>query len=258
MPITFDNVTINNGITINYDVTTVTGGNLTFDGSYSVRKFTSEENTTLGISGGNLTFDYLVVGPGGPGGSTAAGFGGGAGGGGGGEVLIGNTTFNSGNYNVRCGNFITGSSLLNSFTAHIGYSGDSAATKKGGDSAYSNVVYIGGTGSTSGGGGAGQGANGQSVSGTTGGNGGIGISSSITGTSTYYGAGGGGGGTVIGGTGGGGGAGNGAVAPSDGGDATVNTGGGGGGAARISTGSYSGGTGGTGVVVIRYLTAGTN
>lgn len=239
-------------------IVTVTGGALTYDGSYSVRQFTSTANTTLGISGGNLTFDYLVVGPGGRGGDYVTGNSGGAGGGGGGEILTGNTTFTAGSYTVRCGNFTTGSSLLGSFTAQTGLGGGGTDTREGGDSAYLNIIYTGGTGTFSAGGGAGQGANGQSVTGTSGGNGGIGISSNITGTSTYYGAGGGGGGTVTGGTGGGAGAGDGASVSGNGANATVNTGSGGGGAARATGSGYNGGSGGTGLVVIRYLTAGTN
>ncbi len=104
-----------------------------------------------------------------------------------------------------------------------------------------------------GGGAGGAGANGDDGPPGTGGNGGVGSPNSIIGSATFY-AGGGGGGvgrhygpsdTFVGGTGGNGGGGNGSTAdgltpPNDG---TANTGGGAG--AR-------GGTGGKGVVIIRY------
>ena len=105
-----------------------------------------------------------------------------------------------------------------------------------------------------GGGGAGAGGNGTGGSGTSAegsevfvGNGGIGVSSSITGTSLGYGGGGGGGkraGTAGSGVdGGGSGATNG-----DGSNGTANRGGGGGGAG----GNGNGGNGGSGVVILRY------
>jgi hypothetical protein len=114
------------------------------------------------------------------------------------------------------------------------------------------------TGNQSGGGGGGAGGVGANSSSAVGGSGGVGTTNyttwhSITGTgvlssSLYYIAGGGGGsvysgGTMgSGGTGGGGGAGNGGTA------GTANTGGGGG-AARVS---YSGGAGGSGLIIVRY------
>jgi len=86
---------------------------------------------------------------------------------------------------------------------------------------------------------------------TKGGDGGVGLSSSITGTATFYAGGGGGGGfygspAASGGTGGGGTGGTGIGGSFNG---TVNTGGGGGGAG--STGG-TGGTGGSGIVIVRY------
>ena len=112
-----------------------------------------------------------------------------------------------------------------------------------------------GTGYPSGGGG-GAGSAGQNyVSGTQAGNGGNGLSNSITGTSVFYA--GGGGGAVInnytagtGGNGGGGNGINGAQAPNDG---QANTGGGGGGASNSST-TNVGSNGGSGVVILRYPT----
>jgi hypothetical protein len=119
--------------------------------------------------------------------------------------------------------------------------------------------YAGGNGTDSfqslgGGGGGGAGSAGTSATGSTAGNGGNGVASSITGTSVTRG-GGGGGGTynVAPGTGGTGGGGNGGrdQAPSSVGTAgTANTGGGAGGAGGGTTGF----AGGSGVVIIRYLT----
>lgn len=108
-------------------------------------------------------------------------------------------------------------------------------------------------GSGGGGGGAGAAGNpgtGAGSQGATGGAGGIGIQSSITGTATYYAGGGGGGGWTTtganGGTGGGGKAGN----PGSTGEAgAANTGGGGGGG---GDGGASAGPGGSGVVIVAY------
>lgn len=110
--------------------------------------------------------------------------------------------------------------------------------------------FAGGSATTNGGGGGGgAGATGSpNISSTVGGNGGIGVLSSITGTSIWYSGGGGGGQGGTGGTGGGG----------IGGDTvsislrngTVNTGGGGG-AGYIHVGGVSG-AGGSGVIVIAY------
>ena len=119
-----------------------------------------------------------------------------------------------------------------------------------------------------GGGGAGAlGGNGTVSSPTlTGGNGGNGLQNNITGTNTYY-AGGGGGGvhgdisSYTSGAGGSGGGGNGAIQPSSSGgaagsNAIANTGGGGGGGASYQTiGGFAGGTGGSGIVILRYPTA---
>ena len=107
-----------------------------------------------------------------------------------------------------------------------------------------------------GGGGGGAGIIAPGYSANTGGNGGAGIASTITGTVTTY-AGGGGGGiqsngaavsTGVGGVGGGGNAGFGAQAGFNGID---NTGGGGGGDGNGGASPY-GGTGGSGIVIVRY------
>jgi hypothetical protein len=105
-------------------------------------------------------------------------------------------------------------------------------------------------------GGGGAGASGSGASPSNGGAGGAGVSSSITGSSVARAGGGGGaiypprGGTDgSGGTGGGGSG----LSNSNGNDATANTGGGGGGTGSgPGLGPFSGGSGGKGIVIIRY------
>ena len=96
-----------------------------------------------------------------------------------------------------------------------------------------------------GGGGGTSGQNGSNSNGGTGGSGGAGTAHSITGSSVYYG--GGGGGTQSGGAGAGGGASGTTSGFNDGG---ANTGGGAGGGYH-----NAGGNGGSGVVILRYLTS---
>ena len=91
---------------------------------------------------------------------------------------------------------------------------------------------------------------GQALS-TTGGNGGSGFTTSITGVLASYAGGGGGGGTNAGTATAGGG--NGGAGTSTGSDAAANTGGGGGGGGNSS--NLAGGNGGSGIVVIRYVGA---
>jgi len=132
--------------------------------------------------------------------------------------------------------------------------------------------YDGGAGSSSGrfgaGGGGGGGGPGGDTNATHGGDGGVGKAFDISGTMTYYAGGGGGGiekGATVdvynGGTGGTGGGGD--AAPTfyaDGFPGAPNTGGGGGGGASASkedgtsptSGTYFGGSGGSGIVIVRY------
>lgn len=140
--------------------------------------------------------------------------------------------------------------------------GGAAAGGAGGTSTISGTYYYGNSGGASNGtGGGGGGGAGQA--GATGGpgSGGTGISSSITGTPTFYAGGGGGGGAGgVRGSGGNGGGGAGALSCSyqfslgtDSNQAqagAANTGGGGGGAPYGCPGS--GGAGGSGVVIIAY------
>lgn len=236
-------------------VITVTGGTLTYDGSYSVRRFNS--SGTLGISGGNLAVEYLVVGGGGAGAAgtyitSGGGAGRGGGGGEGGQVLTGSTTINSGSYAVTIGGSNQDTTVGAILTALRGNNGS---------------TFNGGTGNPGANGGKGDN---QNLGGTNATAGTDGTTSSITGTSIYYGGGGGGGARFPyvsgpsgqgwpGGQGGGGQGGVydnsfwGGVTPGTG---VANTGGGGGGGG--SNTSNNGANGGSGVFIIRYLTAGTN
>jgi hypothetical protein len=116
----------------------------------------------------------------------------------------------------------------------------------------------GSTGATSaGGGGGGATAAGGPVSTNNGADGGAGATTSINATPTAYAGGGGGGGETTKGCGGAGGGGagytNGSNGPGSGVAGTVNTGGGGGGAfSNSNSNPTTGGTGGSGIVIIRY------
>ena len=128
-----------------------------------------------------------------------------------------------------------------------------------------NQGFIGGTGQYGGSGGGAGGAgidgwdsSGNSLGGNYGAPGGIGVATTISGSSVYY-AGGGGGGSNVntnnavfpGGLGGGGAGGYTSVVLASSG--TANTGGGGGGAGGPQDGVYSyGGAGGSGIVILRY------
>lgn len=153
-----------------------------------------------------------------------------------------------------------------------GGGGGSSSQSAGGSAVTSPVVqgYAGGSSGflapnypSAGGGGASQvGASPANASVTNGGNGGDGLSVSITGSAVSY-AGGGGGaiGFYTPGSGGSGGGGTGAVGGSAGDTTTVatngspNTGGGGGGGSTVTTSSPTGSTGtggGSGIVIVRY------
>jgi hypothetical protein len=218
----------------------------------------------------SVTVDYLVVAGGGAGDS--------GGGGAGGLIYVESASLIIGNtYNVTVGaGGTTGAdtatngnnSVFDSLTAIGGgaarYSLNGVPGGSGGGAAYggktggAGTVGQGNAGGNSnpawntgaGGGGAGA-VGGNSASAPTGGAGGIGLQYNISGTSTYY-AGGGGGGTATGGTGGAGGNGGGGAGASTGATSgTVNTGGGGGGIYQ----SYPAGAGGSGVVILRFLSS---
>jgi hypothetical protein len=209
------------------------GGLLTNYGSGPTMtlKLNTSYNLTVGIGGAastngqNSTFGQLIaVGGGGGGNNGSDGASGGSGGGGGSSPFAKATTPGNG-------------------TSGQGYAGGAGN---------SGILL-----SSSGGGGGGAGAVGQTSEILVGGDGGIGVSSQITGTPTYY-AGGGGGGAgsatdVVsqGGQGGGGNGGNSSVSSSGGFSAgglpgMTGTGGGGGG------GANNGGMGGSGIIIIRF------
>jgi len=240
----------------------------------------SPVGATSTTSTASTSADWLVVAGGGGGGDLHGG-GGGAGG-----VLSGTDTVSSGSYAIVVGGGGTGGSgatagASSSFNGHLatgggsggaggggnggggGSGGGGGGNNSGGGGAGSGGAGAGGQGNNGavgvdcsgsaspGGGGGGGGAAGSGASGSCGGfghggAGGNGVASSITGSTVYYGGGGGGqgdsgsGGGGIGGGGQGGAGGN----PSQAG--TNGTGGGGG------AGGTSGG--GSGVVIIRYVT----
>lgn len=207
-----------------YSVTIGTGGTGVPGGS----TWTSSR----GSSGGNSSFASLsaIGGGGGSGNSGPPGANGGSGGGGA------------------------------SVNTSVGGSGTAGQGNPGGSNNSQSVSHGGG-------GGGGAGAPGGTGTSAVGGDGGAGLASSLSGTSTYY-AGGGGGGTYyyqqgnsgngpagVGGTGGGGPGGRYSGGLQPGTNGTNNLGGGGGGGAGFDspTQSWSGGNGGSGIVILRYL-----
>jgi len=264
-----------------------TGGTISYSGGYTIHTFTTDGTFTVLRPG---TVEYLVV-AGGGGGGKDAGAGGGAGGvrDGTGFAVTPQaytiTVGGGGNGATSAGRGTTGSNSVFSTITSNGGGGGGAYANPTGTSGYDGGSGGGGGGGTTNGGSAGsgntpsttpsQGNNGSAGSGsgssgtgagagggagaaggasttTVGGIGGIGVQSSISGTATYYGGGGGGnsksGSAQEGGLGGGG---KGGVRDVIAGTAgTANRGGGGGG----SDYAYSGGNGGSGIVIIRYLT----
>lgn len=277
-----------------------TGGSISRDGDYLVHTFTGSDSLivqSLSSTPAYNNLEYLLVAGGGGGGGSQGNAGGGGGAGAGGflagflvpstntyPIVIGsggttsgfndgsngsNTTFNSltsigGGGGKRAGN--SGNGLSGGSGGGVSYNGAGGATggagtagqgNKGGDSP--NQLNIPGTG----GGGAGvAGGNVTTAAGALPGIGGNGLTSSITGISTYY-AGGGGGGAfndvtvqsgAIGGLGGGGNGGSGGpgtlTSPTSG---TANTGGGGGGGGSNPSAGTSGASGGSGIVIVRYF-----
>lgn len=245
------------------------------------------------------SFDYLIVGGGGAGGSANAISAGG--GGGAGEVKADTAALAVGTYAITVGAGGTTntagsvadidgdtSSIESVYTATGGGGGGSyvaedgrAGASGGGGGGDAAVLGVGGSatdgfaggdaaGSSNndaagGGGGASEvGEDGSVGTFAVAGDGGDGVSSSITGTATYYGGGGGGGGQTEGGPVGGstngdgglGGGGAGGTVGTTGSEAgtagTANTGGGGGGAGNATGTAVVGGAGGSGIVVISY------
>lgn len=267
------------------------GGTISYYGPYTIHTFTGSATFTPSFSG---EVEVLVVAGGGGGGQNHGGGGGGAGGllyassygvaagsgitvtvGSGGSVagagsnsVFGGLTAIGGGYGAsegpnNGGNGGSGGGGTGFSTATSGGLGTPGQGFDGGKGAYPDTSGVYGSGG--GGGGASapgtDGKEGQNVSGSAG-NGGNGLPYSITGFSTYY-AGGGGGGYWgdnlayygVGGLGGGGNGGAGGssstLLPTPG----VNGLGGGGGGSR-GDGSLPrpGSTGGSGIVIVRYLT----
>jgi len=257
-----------------------TGGIITHDGLYTLHTFLSD-----GVYGCNTAKDVemLIVAGGGGGGRHAAG-----GGGAGGLIHENVHPILIGTYPVIIGNGGLGAitentygikgddSLFNSLIAIGGGAGAPYNSAPGGNGGSggggAHSVGLGGLGTLTqgnnggagggisfgtGGGGGGAfsaGANGESTGGPSerGGKGGDGLMFNISGSNTYYAGGGGGssdgGGSSLGGLGGGGIGGDRNYTP--GGNGIINTGGGGGG------GGYTGiaGNGGSGIIIIKYLT----
>ena len=266
------------------------GGNISYYGPYTIHTFTGSATFTPSFNG---EVEVLVVAGGGAGGSNHdTGTSTGAGGGGAGGVLYlssfgvsaGNgITVTIGAGGTISGAYSTGKGGNSSFGGFETVGGGNGGARwiqgsdggsGGGQGYFSGGTNFGqgidgqgndgglGVGSPTygypagGGGGAGEiGGNQDGANGA--GKGGDGLPFSITGFSTYY-SGGGGGGVGSGaspttpGDGGlGGGAQGAATGISPAPSGTPNTGGGGGGS---SNGSYSGGSGGSGIVIVRYLT----
>lgn len=275
-------------VTANFQTSpmSATGGAITFAGGYTIHTFTNPNDTFVVNSPG--TVEYLIVGGGGGGGRT------GGGGGGGGGFVASSASITNGTYPITVGaggagsqtsvnGSNGGSSTFNGISALGGGGGgtdtnDGVSGASGGGAGADSSVSCGGgtltnTGGTgnpggnggrgyracgsrvNGGGGGGAGGGGNNATISKAGNGGAGLSSSISGVSVSY-AGGGGGGansTVpdVNGFGAGGG-GNGSIGAGTASTAGVDGRGGGGGGGEGSP-SY-GARGGSGVVIIRYLT----
>jgi hypothetical protein len=241
------------------------------DASWSAANFWSATNPTASYSydasfmpnPDPRTVNVLAVGGGGSGGGSTGG-----GGGGGGVIStvqsLGQTAYS---VVVGAGGAIPGNQAIGKSGANSSFNGLIAIGGGGGghsggvgadgqDYTGSSVSGLGtalqgnpggalGNAAASGGGGAGGGGW-SSTGANVGGAGGIGIQSSISGTSKYYAGGGGGGPWGGGGLGGGGNAGDVGTA------GAANTGGGGGGGWSYATGN--GGAGGSGIVIISYPT----
>jgi hypothetical protein len=253
-----------------------TGGTITTSGGFRIHSFTSVGTTNFVLtSPSSITAQVLVVAGGGAGGSDDGG-----GGGAGGVIYNAAFTITSGTYGVVVGNGGTsngangGNSVLSSLTA-VGGGGGANSNGNGQNGGSGGGIgwavntpgsgtagqgFAGGSGTSDpnfcAGGGGGAGGVGGTGSGITPGNGGIGVSHTIAGT-TYNVGGGGGGGVAFQNTngtnstasfGGGNGAGRGSSAAVAG---TPNTGGGGGGGNNMQ--ANNGAFGGSGIVIIAYL-----
>jgi len=260
--------------------TTLGGSAVTFTNSTGSGTHTAVTQRAFNVyAGAPDTVEYLVVAGGGAGGGDS-GTASGNGGGGAGGLLT------ASNYAVATGTALTitvgaggaGAPTAIAINGSNSVFGNITATGGGGGAYYSNG--IGGTGGSGGGGGADSGAGGagtsgqgnaggrgntssggggggagsppvQGIGGVRGGGGGTGLCSTITGTRVFYAGGGGGSSGYVEGAGGAGGGGTGANTTTKFGvSGTANTGGGGGGQTNGS--SSPSGSGGSGIVIIRY------
>jgi hypothetical protein len=245
-----------------------TGGTITYAGGKTIHTFTSSGDFIVTSAPGGSTIDFLLVAGGGGGGVYF-----GAGGGAGGLITVNSESLSTGTLPVVIGSGGAASpniafrasngnnSTFKGYTAVGGGGGGSGAGSEsdgsnGGSGGGGAGTGAGGTGEVGpprqgyngigGYGGSGGGAGGNADAGT--GNAGIGVASSISGTSLFY-AGGGGGATYTGGSGVGGNGSNGSnigiTAP------TANTGSGGGG---MWSDPNVLGAGAAGVLIISYPT----
>jgi hypothetical protein len=252
-----------------------TGGDLVYeDGVYTYHKF-----TTSGIFTNNIgSFDYLVVAGGGGGGTQVSGVSNGGGGGAGGYLSgILNTsgaiaiTVGAGGAPDTVG-LSGGDSQVGDTIVALGGGGGGQSALSGGDGGSGGGSSAYGAAAAGGSGTVGQGSdgadgtpNGTWIGGGGGGAGGVGVLGGSAGPGTggagldwqglgtLYAGGGGGGGNSntwgLGGAGGGGAGGSGSSYPPE--DGAANTGGGGGGSGGAA---LDGANGGSGIVLIRYLT----
>ena len=270
----------------------VTGGTETTLGNYTIRTFIN--NDTLSLSSGTLNAEVLVVAGGGGGGGAFPNDVAGGGGGGGEliynstYIISGNITVvigdggavggiinNDDQIGKNGGNSVFGVLMAIGGGGGGGYTraGQDGASGGGGASGAGSAAngtpglgtvgkgYNGGscyTGDFSSAGGGGAGSNGTNCSASNAGTtGGIGIVNNITGVDINYSCGGGGAGKVTRGVGGCSNAGNGSISATNGNGSSgvANTGSGGGGSyMSAGTNFFSGGIGGSGVVIVKYLT----
>jgi len=264
-----------------------TGGTITEVGGYRIHTFTS--NGTFEVIGGPLNVDVLVVAGGGGGGSERHGAGGGAGG----LLYNSSYSIVAGSYDVTIGEGgaggvgsgdtgyagMSGSNSSFEELIAIGGGGGGAFNHYGDPVAYAkNGGSGGGAGvwdatpglGTSGqghdggnyewsecypnGGGGGAGSVGSTGTGFFSGDGGVGLEYGINGSNVYYAGGGGAAISCPSGTPGAGGiGGGGAGSKGIGTNGTANTGGGGGGSERADGDNLQGASGGSGIVIVRYL-----
>ncbi len=271
-----------------------TGVTMTVVTGECVLKFTNVGTTTWTVPSGITTVRVLVVGAGGGGSADAGGGGGGGqvvdssniaasgevtisvGAGGsagtgnwaslrnGGRTGTSSSFVSSQTVTAKGGSGATGRSGADNKNAdgtanNTGYTGGGGAYGTGGSTGTGGALFMGGGGGgkfqgNGGGGGGGAGGAGQSKSISVASDGGVGLSSNITGTAIFYGGGGGGSTTYTtdgpAGAGGNGGGGAGSKIYVNGVSGVNGFGGGGGGGG--SQASSGGGTGGSGVVIVRY------